>query len=57
MMTFLGAPVLIGPQPLGDVHLTEKAGGERFSERDEEAVQPLAGFTGVAIDHARGRRA
>ena len=35
------------------MHLTEKAVGEEFSERDEEAVQVLAGFAGVAIDHAR----
>ena len=35
------------------MYLTEKAGGEEFSERDEQAVQLLAGFAGVAIDHAR----
>ena len=34
------------------MHLTEKAVGEGFSERDEEAVRVLAGFAGVAIDHA-----
>ena len=57
MMTFLGAPVMIGREPLGDLYLTEKAGGEEFSERDEAAVQLRAGFAGVAIDHARGIRA
>jgi hypothetical protein len=49
-MTFLGAPVIIVGEPLGDFR--EKAGGEEFSERDE-AVQSLAGFAGVASDHAR----
>ena len=45
--------MMAGGEPLGDLYLTEKAGGEEFSERDEEAVQWRAGFAGVAIDHAR----
>lgn len=56
-MTFLGAPVMIGGEPLGDLYLTENAGGEELSERGEEADQPLPGFAGVVIDHARGIRA
>ena len=40
---------MAGGQPLGDLYLTEKAGGDEFSKRDEEAVQLLAG---VAIDQA-----
>ena len=50
-MTFLGAPVMIVGKPLGDFR--EKAGGEEFSERDEQAVQLVAGFAGVAIDQPR----
>ena len=57
MMSFLGGTVMIAGQALGDAYLTEKTGGEAFSERDEEAGLPLAGFAGVAIDHARRTRA
>jgi signal transduction histidine kinase len=53
MHTFLGVPILIGGTPFGNLYLTEKAGGVRFSDLDEEAVAILAEFAGVAIDHAR----
>ena len=38
MKTFLGVPVLVAGRPFGNIYLTEKAGGEQFSETDEEAV-------------------
>jgi signal transduction histidine kinase len=53
METFLGVPVFVGDRSFGNLYLTEKAGGEQFSERDEEAVVLLAQFAGLAIDHAR----
>jgi signal transduction histidine kinase len=53
MRTFLGAPILVGGQPFGNLYLTEKAGGEQFSAEDEEALIVLAELAGVAIDHAR----
>jgi signal transduction histidine kinase len=53
MHTFLGVPILIGGTPFGNLYLTEKAGGVRFSDLDQEAVAILAEFAGVAIDHAR----
>lgn len=53
MKTFLGVPVMIGEEPFGNLYLTEKHGGEPFSDEDEQAVTMLAGFAGVAIDHAR----
>jgi hypothetical protein len=37
---------MIAGELLRDGYLTAKAGGEGFSERDEEAVLPLAGFAG-----------
>ena len=52
MDTFLGAPVIVGGQPFGNLYLTEKAGGGEFTEADEEALVVLAEFAGVAIDHA-----
>ena len=53
MTTFLGVPVMIGGIPFGNLYLTEKVGGEQFSEDDEQTVVLLAEFAGVAIDHAR----
>jgi hypothetical protein len=35
------------------LYLTDKRGGEPFSQQDEGAVLLLAEFAGVAIDHAR----
>src|SRR4051794_3101865 len=53
MTTFLGAPVLVDGEPFGNVYLTDKEGGAEFTVADEEALVLLAGFAGVAIDHAR----
>jgi two-component system, NarL family, sensor histidine kinase DevS len=53
MKTFLGVPVVVEGQPFGNLYLTDKAGGEEFTEEDEQAVEVLAKFAGVAIDHAR----
>jgi signal transduction histidine kinase len=53
MKSFLGVPILVSGTPFGNLYLTEKAGGARFSEADEQAVGALAEFAGVAIDHAR----
>ena len=53
MHSFLGVPILIGGEPFGSIYLTEKAGGKRFTDADEEATVALAGFAGLAIDHAR----
>jgi signal transduction histidine kinase len=53
MHTFLGVPILVRGEPFGNLYLTEKAGGERFSEEDEEALTVLAELAGHAIDHAR----
>ena len=53
MRTFLGVPVMIRGIPFGNLYLTEKEGGEEFTEQDEQTVGLLAEFAGVAIDHAR----
>jgi len=52
MRTFLGVPILIDGVPFGNLYLTEKAGGEEFTEHDEETITLLAEFAAVAIDHA-----
>lgn len=53
MGTFLGAPLLIGGEPYGNLYLTEKRGDREFSEEDEQALVMLAEIAGLAIDHAR----
>jgi signal transduction histidine kinase len=53
MKSFLGVPIMIDGAPFGNLYLTEKRGGEEFTEGDEEAVTMLAELAGYAIDHAR----
>jgi signal transduction histidine kinase len=53
MRSFLGVPILIDGKPFGNLYLTEKTGGEEFTEADEEAVTMLSELAGFAIDHAR----
>src|SRR3954454_10377440 len=53
METFLGVPVTIREEVWGNLYLTEKAGGEPFTEADEESAVILADWTAIAIDNAR----
>jgi signal transduction histidine kinase len=53
MRTFLGVPILLRGQAWGNLYLTEKAGGEEFSEADEEAVIVLSEWAATAIENAR----
>ena len=53
MRTFLGVPVRIRDEIFGNLYLTEKAGGQPFSEDDEVLVEALAAAAGIAIANAR----
>jgi two-component system, NarL family, sensor histidine kinase DevS len=53
METFLGVPVMIGDEVWGNLYLTEKHGGEPFTDADEEAIVILADWAAIAIDNAR----
>ena len=53
MRSFLGVPVFVAGAVYGNLYLADKEGAEEFTEADEEAVVALAGFAGLAIDHAR----
>ncbi|OBF98384.1 histidine kinase [Mycobacterium sp. 852002-51152_SCH6134967] len=53
MVTFLGVPVRIRDEVFGNLYLTEKAGGQPFSEDDEVLVRALAAAAGIAIENAR----
>jgi signal transduction histidine kinase len=53
MRSFLGVPILLRGVAYGNLYLTEKQGGEDFTEEDEELVRLLAGQAAVAIENAR----
>jgi signal transduction histidine kinase len=53
METFLGVPILLRGVAYGNLYLTEKAGGDEFTDEDQELVQLLAAQAAVAIENAR----
>lgn len=53
MRTFLGMPVRIRGTVFGNLYLTEKAGGLRFTEEDQHMVEALARAAGYVIGNAR----
>src|SRR5712691_2366096 len=53
MRSFLGVPILLRGVAYGNLYLTEKAGGDDFTEEDQELVTLLAGQAAVAIENAR----
>jgi signal transduction histidine kinase len=53
MHGFLGVPVLIRGEAWGNLYLTEKEGGDEFTETDEEAARILADWAAIAIENAR----
>lgn len=53
MASFLGCPITLRGAAFGNLYLTEKEGGEEFSEEDEEVVRLLASQAAVAIENAR----
>jgi signal transduction histidine kinase len=53
METFLGVPVLVRGEAWGNLYLTDREGGEPFTDADEESVVVLAQWAGIAIENAR----
>ena len=53
MKTFLGAPILIGEERLGNLYLTEKDCGEEFTPEDESLLSLFAAQAAMAIRNAR----
>jgi signal transduction histidine kinase len=53
MRSFLGVPVRVRDAVFGNLYLTEKRGGGRFSPADVEVAEALAAVAGLAIDNAR----
>jgi signal transduction histidine kinase len=53
MRTFLGAPVRHGDRALGNIYLTEKAGGADFTPEDESLLVLFAAQAAMAIRNAQ----
>ena len=53
MHSFLGVPIRVRGEVFGNLYLTEKQGGEVFTDVDEELLVGLATAAAVAIDNAR----
>src|SRR4051794_1133342 len=53
MHTFLGVPITVRGQAYGNLYLTEKEGGEQFTETDEDAALALAEIAAIAIHNAQ----
>lgn len=51
--SFLGVPVQVRDQVIGNLYLINKEGGVPFSEQDETIVKMLAAQAAVAIENAR----
>jgi signal transduction histidine kinase len=53
MHSFLGVPVDVKGRSVGNLYLTDKAGGEAFSEADQRLVETFARHAAIAIENAR----
>ena len=53
MSSFLGVPVRTRDRVFGYLYLTEKDGGQDFTERDESVAVALAAAASVAIENAK----
>ncbi len=53
MVSFLGVPIVIRGEAWGNLYLTEKAGGDEFTDGDQEAAVILAAWAAAAIANAR----
>ncbi|MGE3619903.1 MAG: GAF domain-containing protein [Acidimicrobiia bacterium] len=53
MTSFLGVPIRVRDEVFGNLYLTDKQGGDVFTDVDEELVVGLAAAAGVAIENAR----
>ncbi|MEI8104456.1 MAG: GAF domain-containing sensor histidine kinase [Actinomycetes bacterium] len=53
MGAFLGVSIMLRGAAFGNLYLTEKEGGEEFTDEDEEIVRLLAAQAAVAIENSR----
>ena len=53
MSTFLGVPIRHMGDAVGNIYLTEKAGGREFTQEDEDTLVLFASHAAVVINNAR----
>lgn len=53
MRSFVGTPIILRGETLGNLYLTEKEGADEFTADDEEALLTLAAQAAIAIENAR----
>jgi signal transduction histidine kinase len=53
MTSFLGVPIIVRGEVFGNLYLCDKAGGDVFTDVDEELAVNLATAAAIAIDNAR----
>lgn len=53
MTSFLGTPVMVKGRSVGNLYLTDKTGGEPFTEDDARLVEMFGVHAGIAIENAR----
>lgn len=53
MVSFLGVPIRVAEDAIGNLYLTEKEGAREFTEEDQRIVERLARHAAIAILNAR----
>ena len=53
MKSFVGTPIVLRGEALGNLYITEKVGADEFTEDDAEALETLAAQAAIAIENAR----
>jgi two-component system, NarL family, sensor histidine kinase DevS len=53
MKSFLGVPIMLGEELLGQIYLTDKEDAPEFTPDDEIVIETLAAYAAVAIQNAR----
>lgn len=53
MASFMGVPLVMGGQTLGNLYLTNKDGGVEFSSADQELVEMLAAHAAIVVQNSR----
>ena len=53
MTSFLGVPIAVRGEVFGNLYLCDKAGGDAFTDVDQELAVGLAAAAGIAIENAR----
>lgn len=53
MTSFLGVPIRVGDEAIGNLYLTEKEGTDAFTDEDQRLVERLARHAAIAVVNAR----